>query len=149
MRSKNLILKDLQSRASQLSSDTFKCESKSHGNVQVLNLFARPFSVHVVQSVLQWGKEPIVLIKREEVSKKSNANNEPVAPKKRKSRQNAKEDKQLAKKLKEDNEGVARTARQLSELNELNAGNEIIKYKLSFFILHFKIIIANMRVMTK
>ena len=78
-----------------------------------------------------------MLIKREEVSKKSNANNEPVAPKKRKSCQNANEDKQLAKKLKEDNEGVARTARQLSELNELNAGNEIIKYKLSFFILHF------------
>ena len=44
----------------------------------------------------------------------------------------------LQKKLKEDNEGlVARTARQLSELNELNAGNEIIKHKLSFFILHF------------
>ena len=79
MRSKNLIFKDLQSRASQLGSDTFKCESKSHGNVQVLNLFARPFSVHVVQSVLQWGKEPIVLIKREEVSKISNANNEPEA----------------------------------------------------------------------
>ena len=71
MRSKNLIFKDLQSRASQLGSDTFKCESKSHGNVQVLNLFARPFSVHVVQFVLQWGKEPIVLIKREEVSKKA------------------------------------------------------------------------------
>ena len=54
-----------------------------------------------------------MLIKREEVSKKSNANNEPVAPKKRKSHENAKEDKQLAKKLKEDNEGVARNARQL------------------------------------
>jgi len=85
----------------------FKCEAKSHGNVQVLNLFARPFSVHVVQSVLQWGKEPIVLIKREEISKKSNANNEPVVPKKRKSHKNAKADEQLAKKLKEDNEGVA------------------------------------------
>lgn len=108
MRSKNLIFKDLQSQyASQLRSDPFKYEAKSYGNVQVLNLFAPPFSVHVVQSVLQWGKEPIVLIKREEISKKSKAHNEPVAPKKRKSRENAKEEEQLEKKLKEDNEGVA------------------------------------------
>lgn len=88
MRSKNLIFKDFQSRASQLGSDTLKCETKSHGNVQVLNLFARPFSVHVVQSVLLWGKEPIVLIKSEEVNKTnqrekrtSSAKEEEIAPK--------------------------------------------------------------------
>ena len=41
-----------------------------------------------------------MLIKREEVSKKSNMNNKLVAPKMRKSHKNAKEDKQLEKKLK-------------------------------------------------
>ena len=47
-----------------------------------------------------------MLIKREEISKKSKLNNESVAPKKRKSCENAKDDEQLAKTL-EDNEGVA------------------------------------------
>ena len=62
LRLKTLIFTDLQICASQLGSDTFKCVSKSHRNVRVLNLFARPFSVHVVQSVLQWGKDNIVVV---------------------------------------------------------------------------------------
>ena len=32
-------------------------------------LYACSFLVHVVQSVLQWGKDPIVVVKREEDSK--------------------------------------------------------------------------------
>ena len=36
-------------------------------NVRV-NLFARRFSVHVVQFVLQWGKHPIVVVKTEEAA---------------------------------------------------------------------------------
>lgn len=77
--------------------------------------------------MIQWGKDPVVVIRRgEEKGKKSNAENESIAPKKRKSRQDAKEDKELAKKLKEDNATVQRTARQQSELNALNAGNENI-----------------------
>lgn len=77
--------------------------------------------------MIQWGKDPVVVIRREEEKgKKSNAENESIAPKKRKSRQDAKEDKELAKKLKEDNATVQRTARQQSELNALNAGNENI-----------------------
>ena len=58
----------------------------------------RRFSVHVVQFVLQWGKHPIVVVKAEEAAwqkNQVNANNESVAPKKRKSLQDAKEDKQL------------------------------------------------------
>ena len=86
--------KGLQSRSSQLGSDTCKCDS--HRNVRVLNIFARPFSVRVVQSVLQWGKRPYDGYKEKTVhGRKINANNESVAPKKRKSRQDAKEDKQL------------------------------------------------------
>ena len=54
-------------RTSQLGSDTCKCES--HRNVQVLILIACPFLVHVVQSVFHWGKDPIVVLKREEGSK--------------------------------------------------------------------------------
>ena len=54
--------KDLQSRTSQLGSDTCKCES--HKKVRVPNLFARPFSVRVLQSVLLWGKDPILGMKR-------------------------------------------------------------------------------------
>ena len=51
-------------------------------DVRVLNLFARRFSVHVVQFFLQWGKDPIVVVKREEGAwQKINANNESVAPK--------------------------------------------------------------------
>ena len=45
-----------ESRTSSLGPDTCKCES--HRNVRVLYLFACPFLVHVVQSVLQWGKDP-------------------------------------------------------------------------------------------
>ena len=48
-------------RTSQLSPDTCKCES--HRNVRVLNVFARLFQF-LLHSALQWGKDPIVGIKR-------------------------------------------------------------------------------------
>ena len=57
--------RDLQSRASQLGSDTCNCKCERHGNVRVLNLFACHFLFHVRhvgQSVLQWGKDPIVVV---------------------------------------------------------------------------------------
>ena len=63
--------KDLQSRTSQPGSDT--CKYESHRNVRVLILIAFPFLVHVVQSVLHWGKDPILVVKREEGSKKNQA----------------------------------------------------------------------------
>ena len=64
--------------------------------IRVLNLFARLFSVHVVRSVLLGGKDAIVLVKKDEgTGQKINANNESVAPKKRKSRQDAKENIRL------------------------------------------------------
>ena len=69
-----------ESRTSQLGSDTCKCES--HRNVRVLNLFACPFLVHVVQSVLQWGKDPSK--KRREQQIQSDAKNESVAPEEKK-----------------------------------------------------------------
>ena len=53
-------------RTSQLGSDTC-CES--HRNVRVLNLFACPCLVHVVQICSSEGKDPIVVVKREEGSK--------------------------------------------------------------------------------
>ena len=53
-------------RTSQLGSDTCKCES--HRNVRV-SMCMLVFLVLVVQSVLQWGKDPIVVAKREEGSK--------------------------------------------------------------------------------
>ena len=56
----------LQSRTSQLGSDTC-CES--HRNVRVLNLFACPCLVRVVQICSSEGKDPIVVVKREEGSK--------------------------------------------------------------------------------
>ena len=37
--------------------------------IRVLNLFARLFSVHVVRSVLQGGKDAIVLVKKDEGAK--------------------------------------------------------------------------------
>ena len=47
-----------------------------------INLHACSFLVHVAQSVLQWGKDPIVVVEREEVSKiiQSDTKNESVAP---------------------------------------------------------------------
>ena len=59
-----------------------------------LNLYGCSFLVHVVQSVLRWGKDPIVVVKREEGSKykaTGRTNQQPL--KKRKSRQDTKEDK--------------------------------------------------------
>ena len=51
------------------------------------------FSSCCTRSFLQWGKEPIVVVKREEAAwQKNNANNESEVPKKRISRQDAKED---------------------------------------------------------
>ena len=49
--------KDLQSRTSQLGSDTFEYES--HTNIPVLNLFACPVLVHVVQSACYYGTAPV------------------------------------------------------------------------------------------
>ena len=48
----------------QLGSDTCKCES--HRNVRVLNLFPCPFLFMLYN--LQGGKDPIVVVKREEGS---------------------------------------------------------------------------------
>ena len=66
----HLILREwenhLQSRTSQLGSDTC-CES--HRNVRVLNLFACPCLADVVQICSSEGKDPIVVVKREEGSK--------------------------------------------------------------------------------
>ena len=46
-----------------------------------LNLYGCSVLVHVVQSVLQWGKDPIVVVKREEGSKiQSDGKNESVVP---------------------------------------------------------------------
>ena len=56
----------LQSRTSQLGSYT--C-CGSHRNVRVLNLFACPCLVHDVQICSSGGKDPIVVVKREEGSK--------------------------------------------------------------------------------
>ena len=54
-------------RTSQFGFDTCKCES--HRNVRVSTLYACPFLLHVVQFVLEWGKDPVVVVKREEGSK--------------------------------------------------------------------------------
>ena len=84
------------------------------------------FSVHVIQSVIQWGKNPVVVVKRQDDNvKRSNPQNpkeESKSSTKRKSRQDAKEDRALVKKLKEDNAIAVRTDRQQSELRALNAG---------------------------
>lgn len=84
------------------------------------------FSVHVIQSVIQWGKNPVVLVKRQDDNvKRSNPQNpkeESKSSTKRKWRQDAKEDRALVKKPKEDNTIAVRTDRQQSELRTLNAG---------------------------
>ena len=78
-----------------LGSGTCKCESDR--NILVLNLFARSFQFRLY-GLFSDGcvmTPSYVLVKREQDSKKSNAKNELVATKKRKSRQDAKEDKKL------------------------------------------------------
>ena len=58
------------------------------------SVWCSSFLVHVAQSILQWGKDPIVVVKREEGSKYKAAgrtNHKPL--KNRKSRQDAKDDK--------------------------------------------------------
>lgn len=78
------------------------------------------------RSVIQWGKNPVVVVKRQDDNvKRSNPQNpkeESKSSTKRKSRQDAKEDRALVKKLKEDNAIAVRTDRQQSELRALNAG---------------------------
>lgn len=80
----------------------------------------------MIQSVIQWGKNPVVLVKRQDDNvKRSNPQNpkeESKSSTKRKSRQDAKEDRALVKKPKEDNTIAVRTDRQQSELRTLNAG---------------------------
>ena len=81
----------------------------------------------MIQSVIQWGKNPVVVVKRQDDNvKRSNPQNPKEKSKsstKRKSRQDAKEDRALVKKLKEDNAIAVRTDRQQSELRAwLNAG---------------------------
>ena len=79
----------------------------------------------MIQSVIQWGKNPVVVVKRQDDNvKRSNPQNpkeESKSSTKRKSRQDAKEDRALVKKLKEDNAIAVRTDRQQSELRALNA----------------------------
>ena len=99
-------------------------------------MFNHTLAVHVIQSVIHWGKDPIVVIKRPDENVKSNLKNETKSTKKRKSRKHAEEDKALAKKLKQDNTTVIRTARQRNELNELNTGNENI-IVISLMILQY------------
>ena len=81
----------------------------------------------MIQSVIQWGKNPVVVVKRQDDNvKRSNPQNLKEKSKsstKRKSRQDAKEDRALVKKLKEDNAIAVRTDRHQSELRAwLNAG---------------------------
>ena len=56
-------------RTSQLGSDA--CRYESHRNVRVsisMLVLACSFLVHVVQSVLQWGKDPMVVVKEKGVA---------------------------------------------------------------------------------
>ena len=91
--------------------------------------------VHVIQSVQQWGKEPVVVIKERGVNtnkadkKAEEANDTKSAKvrKKRKSRKEANADRELIKKLKEDEKAVvARTNRQQNDLELLNTGIRFI-----------------------
>ena len=88
--------------------------------------FNNLFSVHVVQSVIQWGKNPVVVIKQQDDHVKSVKKSKPQNAKdgstKRQSRQDAKDDRLLIKKLKEDDAMAVRSDRQQSELRALNAG---------------------------
>ena len=80
----------------------------------------------MVQSVIQWGKNPVVVIKQQDDHVKSVKKSKPQNAKdgstKRKSRQHAKDDRLLIKKLKEDDAMAVRSDRQQSELRALNAG---------------------------
>ncbi|XP_068684635.1 uncharacterized protein [Montipora foliosa] len=88
-------------------------------------------NVHVVQSVIQWGKNPVVVIKQQDDHVKSVKKSKPQNAKdgstKRKSRQDAKDDRLLIKKLKEDDAMAVRSDRQQSELRALNAELEKLK----------------------
>ena len=80
----------------------------------------------MIQSVIQWGKNPVVVVKRQDDNVKrsnpQNAKEESKSSTKRKSRQDTKEDRALVTKLKVDNAIAVRTDRQQSELRALNAG---------------------------
>lgn len=80
----------------------------------------------MIQSVIQRGKNPVVVVKRKDDNvKRSNPQNpkeESKSSTKRKSSQDAKEDRALVKKLRVDNAIAVRTDRQQSELRPLNAG---------------------------
>lgn len=85
----------------------------------------------MVQSVIQWGKNPVVVIKQQDDHVKSVKKSKPQNAKdgstKRKSRQDAKDDRLLIKKLKEDDAMAVRSDRQQSELRALNAELEKLK----------------------
>lgn len=70
----------------------------------------------MVQSVIQWGKNPVVVIKQQDDHVKSVKKSKPQNAKdgstKRKSRQDAKDDRRLIKKLKEDDAMAVRSDRQ-------------------------------------
>ena len=80
----------------------------------------------MVQSVIQWGKNPVVVIKQQDDHVKSVKKSKPQNAKdgstKRKSRQDAKDDRLHIKKLKEDDAMAVRSDSQQSELCALNAG---------------------------
>ena len=56
-----------------------------------LNLYAYSFLVHVVQSVLRWGKDPIVVVKEKRVGN-TKRREERISSPLRKSGQSAKDD---------------------------------------------------------
>ena len=101
MRKPSSWLKDLQSDTPQLGSGTFKCEPQSHRNVlnsSSQSICSSCFNSCCTCSLFFSGVKTLswYWVKGGEgVWQKINANNESVAPKKRKSRQDAKKDKQL------------------------------------------------------
>ena len=84
----------------------------------------------MVQSVIQWGKNPVVVIKQQDDHVKSVKKSKPQNAKdgstKRKSRQDAKDDRLLIKKLKEDDAMAVRSDDVDIDSEELVIGKPVM-----------------------